>query len=304
MRVGCVGEAMVELSLADGAAKVGFAGDVLNTAIYLRRELPAEHEVAFVSMIGSDVLSDRMAAFIEGEGLSTRDLQRHPARLPGLYAISTDAAGERSFLYWRDSSAARLMFCSDNGAGFAPLDGYDVVYLSAITLAILSSGVREALFAWIDGFRREGGRLAFDSNYRPGLWPGQAVARDAVARAWRRTDIGLPSVDDEMALFGDADEAAALARLRCYGIRTGALKRGASGPLPIPPTDAPLPDFPPAERVVDTTAAGDSFNGGFLASFLSGGSLADAMLAGHRCAARVVGFRGAIAPREAADGAG
>jgi 2-dehydro-3-deoxygluconokinase len=106
-----------------------------------------------------------------------------------------------------------------------------------------------------------------------------------------------------MALFGDADEAAVLARLRRYGIGTGALKRGASGPLPITPNDAPLPDFPPAERVVDTTAAGDSFNGGFLASFLAGGSLAEAMLAGHRCAARVVGFRGAIAPSEA-DAAG
>ena len=75
--------------------------------------------------------------------------------------------------------------------------------------------------------------MAFDSNYRPRLWPDAATARREIGAIWALTDIGLPSLDDEMALFGEADAAAVLARLAAAGVTRGALKRGAEGPLPL-----------------------------------------------------------------------
>ncbi|MCP4317256.1 MAG: sugar kinase [Hyphomicrobiales bacterium] len=300
LRIACVGEAMVELSLdGDGAtAQLGFAGDTLNTAIYLTREIPGAHDVSFVTCLGTDAFSDRMIAFIENEGVSAA-IMRNDQLVPGLYAISTDEEGERSFSYWRDNSAARTMFQTDGTPDFSALEGFDVVYLSAITLAILPLKIRQALFEWIAAFRQRGGVFAFDSNYRPRLWENVEAARDAVAAAWRQSDIGLPSVDDEMALFGDTDATAALERLAGYGIGTGALKRGADGPVPINAKDNPDIVYPVAQNVVDTTAAGDSFNGAFLSVYLSGKSLDEAMLAGHNRAARVIGIRGAIVPRQA-----
>jgi 2-dehydro-3-deoxygluconokinase len=298
MKIACIGEAMVEVALTgpDGAARVGFAGDVLNTAIYLRRALRQGHEVAFVSMIGRDSLSESMADFIAGEGLSTAHLARHPDRLPGLYTISTDAAGERSFAYWRDTSAARQMLSSEPDV-LAGLAGFDVVYLSAITLAILPAADRRRLFDWIDTFRSKGGRFAFDSNYRPRLWSSLAEARSTVEQAWRRCDIALPSVDDEMALFGDADAPAVLARLSGWGVRHGALKCGATGPLPLGLDWAEAPQFATCAKVVDTTAAGDSFNGGYLGAYLCGASPEAAALAGHAYALTVIQHRGAIVPQ-------
>ncbi|WP_419914066.1 sugar kinase [Hoeflea sp.] len=298
-RIACVGEAMVELSLdaAGETARIGYAGDTLNTAIYLARERPGAHEVAFVSRIGRDRFSDDMLAFIEAEGVSTGSLTRDDARLPGLYAISTDAAGERSFSYWRENSAARGLFQAADGVDFSILDEFDVVYLSAITLAVLPPAVRAGLLDWISGFRTRGGIFAFDSNYRPRLWESVDAARQTVSRAWLNCDVGLPSVDDEMALFGDGDAGAVLARLEACGIGTGALKRGADGPVPINGKVEGKTQYGAAERVVDTTAAGDSFNGAFLAEFLAGKSLGEAMLAGHNRAAQVIGIRGAIVPR-------
>ena len=181
LKIACVGEAMIELVLDnDGtAANVGYAGDTLNTAIYLRRQIATENEVAFVSCIGEDTFSDRMACFIESQGVSTRSLSRIRDRLPGLYSIATDQNGERSFYYWRENSAARLMFA---GGNFKALENCDVIYLSGISLAILPEDTREALFLWIESFRKAGGLFSFDSNYRPRLWKSPEAARNAVAR--------------------------------------------------------------------------------------------------------------------------
>jgi 2-dehydro-3-deoxygluconokinase len=294
-RVACVGECMVELSLPEGAApRVGFAGDTLNTAVYLKRSAPA-FEVAYVTALGTDPLSERMIAFFEGEGLATGLIERRTDRVPGLYAISTDARGERSFTYWRDQSAARTLFAPPATVEPEVLAGFDLVYLSGITLAILPDPARAALAGALAACRARGGLVAFDGNYRPRLWPGHAAARETMAEFWALADIGLPSVDDEAMLWGDADAAAVRARLVAAGVRRGAVKRGAEGPLPIG-WEGPLPEFPPAARVVDTTAAGDSFNGGYLAALLTGAEPPACLRAGHDLAAKVIGYPGAIVP--------
>ena len=136
--------------------------------------------------------------------LATGLVERRPDRVPGLYAISVDAAGERSFTYWRDASAARTLFQPPAEVTPDRLAGFALIYLSGITLAILAPEARAALARVA---RRPPGRaaalVAFDSNYRPRLWPDRDTARREIAALWAATDIGLPSLDDEMALFGD-----------------------------------------------------------------------------------------------------
>ncbi len=290
---------MVELSLPAGKdeARIGFAGDTLNTAIYLRRLLPQGFDVDFVTVLGEDAFSERMLAAIAAEGVGGGHIRRHCERLPGLYAISTDPSGERSFTYWRDNSAARTLFQDDDGDTFAALAGFDIIYYSAITLAILGPAQRAAFFSWVDSYRAAGGKVAFDSNYRPSLWEDVATARRTVEIAWRKCDVAFPSVDDEMELFGDIDSTAVLRRLRGYGVPYGALKRGGQGPLPINSVLSPPPTYRLEENVVDTTAAGDSFVSGFLSQYAQGADATASLLAGHECAARVIRYPGAIVPR-------
>lgn len=298
LRIACIGEAMVEISVKSipGTAQLGVAGDVLNTAIYLRRQLPPAHEVSFVSLLGTDRLSNDIVQFIANEGILTDSIGRIGERLPGAYAISTDAQGERQFLYWRENSAARLMFQQDSHRPFAALEDFDVIYFSAITLAILPDEVRLALLHWLEAYRVQGGKLVFDSNYRPKLWHSIEAAQTITQMAWQLCDIALPSVDDEMGLFGDSDASAVLARFKTYSQCKGALKCGANGPLAINQTVAPQA-YLPAENVVDTTAAGDGFNAGYLAGILIGEDAAQSMSRGHELSRRIVASRGAILPR-------
>jgi 2-dehydro-3-deoxygluconokinase len=298
MKVGCIGECMVELTLPrekGGETRVGFAGDTFNAAVYLKRSAPAI-EVAYVTAVGTDALSDGMVEAFAAEGIDTSLVERRPDRAPGLYAISVDAKGERSFTYWRDTAAARTLFLPPARVTPDRLAGFDLIYLSGITVAILTPEGRAALLDFLPGYRAHGGRVAFDSNYRPRLWPSPDVARRELSAFWRMTDIALPSIDDEMALWGDRDAATVLARLAGFGVREGALKRGDAGPLPIGPCPN-VPAFPKAARVVDTTAAGDSFNGAYLAALLGGADEAGRLAAGHAMASHVIGYPGAIVPR-------
>ncbi len=293
-KVICLGEAMIEVSLDQNTpaiAGIGHAGDTLNTAIYLKRQAPGLR-VAYATKLGADQLSDGMVAMMQAEGLETDLVLRSKTRLPGLYAISIDDDGERSFLYWRDASAARRMFAAP-GLSFAALGTADMLYFSAITLAILPPDHRQLLLDWLPGYRAAGGIVAFDSNYRPALWGDIAVARQMISTAWSQTDIALPGLDDEIALFGDQNQAAVIARLASQGVTTGALKRGALGPVALDGTTLPVT---PAPRVVDSTAAGDSFNAAYLAAHLAGHSQAECLRAGHSLACQVIAVRGAILP--------
>ncbi|WP_240453914.1 sugar kinase [Chachezhania antarctica] len=296
-RIACVGEVMIELIAGrDGAARLGVAGDTYNTAVYLARDLlGADVSVAYITALGTDPYSDRILSALTSHGIDAGHVERRPDKMPGLYAIDTDDEGERTFSYWRSDSAARSLFSAPCRIGLDTLDGFDMVYLSGITLAILPPAIRAALIAHVARFSEQGGTLAFDSNYRPRLWESVDTARQVSAELWGCTDIALPSIDDEMALFGDAGPDDVAPRLQAQGVRRGALKRGRQGPLGLPGTNS-TQRFEPVTKVIDSTAAGDSFNAGYLAAIARGLPEDQAMMRGHALASRVVGHQGAIIP--------
>jgi 2-dehydro-3-deoxygluconokinase len=285
-RIACIGEAMIELSMDGDQAHLAVAGDTLNTAIYLKRSWP-DVAVDYVTCLGQDMLSKRIVEFIAANDLGHANIQRIAHKSPGLYAINTTPDGERSFTYWRGDSAARQMF---SDADFRVLEQFDGLYLSGITLAILPQNIRLALLEWLYAAPVQ---VIFDSNYRAHLWEDRATAQKIIAAFWQRADIALPSIDDEMDLFGETETQ--IAQRFFTQAKSGALKRGARGPLSLgEPVDA---QYEPVTEVLDTTAAGDSFNGGYLGALLAGKGQAAALQAGHAMAARVVQFRGAIIPK-------
>ncbi|MFT7059715.1 MAG: 2-dehydro-3-deoxygluconokinase, partial [Pseudorhodobacter sp.] len=166
-----IGEAMVEMapSGADGNFKMGFAGDTLNTAWYMRRALPQAWQVDYLTALGTDGVSDNMVGFLKEAGIGTDHIARLSGRTVGLYLIELKD-GERSFAYWRGQSAARLL-AADAARLQAGLTGAGVILLTGITLAILESADRETLYAALANARAMGAQVVFDPNLRPKLWP-------------------------------------------------------------------------------------------------------------------------------------
>ena len=291
-RIIACGEAMLELSREGAGWRMGFGGDTLNTAIHLAR---AGHDVAYLTAIGSDALSAGLVPQWRAEGLNTSLVLVHPDRATGLYAITTDAAGERSFAYWRDSSAARAMFTlpAMAQAASAAADA-DLFLFSLISLAILPDAGRDALLDLAASVTAKGGRVAFDGNFRPRLWSSADEARHWRDRAIALTGIGLPTLEDEVMLGTENAEAVAV-HWQGLGCAECVVKLGAAGcRLADGTVIAPEAVLAP----VDTSGAGDAFNAGYLGARMNGAGPANAARAGHALAGWTIMRAGAIPPRD------
>ncbi|QKG25717.1 2-dehydro-3-deoxygluconokinase [Actinomadura verrucosospora] len=298
-RVALIGECMIELRhLAPDRLALGYAGDVFNTAAYLARSAaPGALDVQFVTITGDDPYSAEMRATWHAHGVGDRYARVRPGGRAGLYLIRTDEHGERTFQHYRSESPARDLFGPDQPASVdEAIAGHDLVYLSGITLSIMTEAARARLAEVLAETRRRGGLVAYDGNHRPSGWPSPGAASGAAAAVLAHTSIALPSLDDDRLVHGDASARACVDRLRDAGVPEIVVKLGAEGCV-IADRDAmeAVPAVPDV-HVVDTTSAGDAFNGAYLAARLAGEGRRAAAEAGARLAAEVIGAPGALLP--------
>ncbi|OSQ38030.1 sugar kinase [Thalassospira mesophila] len=319
-----IGECMIEISAASpntsaepssafGPAKLSYAGDTLNAAVYMARASKLivqqgkaaanassnernDGVISYVTALGTDPYSQAMISAWQNDGLDASLVRQIDGELPGLYAIQTDASGERSFSYWRQNAAARQLLKNGYEKTLGgKLAGYGMVYLSGISLAILTDEDRAKLFAMLATLRKNGTRVCFDSNHRPRLWADTQTATDAYAAMAPLCDILMPTFDDEAALFGDATPADCAKRWLDAGAGEVIVKNGALPSTYITQTGETGTVTPPRiERVIDTTSAGDSFNGSYLAARQQGIDIETAIAIAQKIAGCVIGARGAL----------
>jgi 2-dehydro-3-deoxygluconokinase len=295
----CFGECMLELSRSPLGTKswdMGVAGDSYNVAVYMQR---LGLDIGYMTALGADSFSNDVKAHWHEEGLSADWSLTHETRNPGLYAIRLDAHGERSFSYWRDQSAARAFFdCDGFEALWVKAREAQFLYLSGITLSLFNEEEQLRIRDLAQKIRSKGGRVAFDSNYRPKGWPDKAAAQLAIKSFAPHVDITLPTLEDDAALFDDANEQACAQRWHDWGVGEVAVKLGRKGAfVSCPDTQATISALSVA-NVRDTTGAGDSFNAAYLASRFTGHSPIASAEAGCQLAATVVQHAGAIIGKE------
>jgi len=299
-KVIAIGEVMAELARGnDGRFGMSCGGDTFNTAVYLAR---SGLDVSYATALGDDPYSDSMVAMAAAEGVKTDMMLRVPGRLPGLYIIETDGKGERRFRYWRGEAPARDLFeLPDWNRVAEGMMGAKLIYFSGVTLSLYSNIGLGRLLAVVEMARQQGAKVAFDGNFRPYGWKGDLPrTRTVFMEALKRVDYALPTFDDEAVLWGDPSPEATVERLQAFGIGEIVVKNGPNSALVAVSGKQEHVPVPEVVQAVDTTAAGDSFNAGYMAARLSGQNPADAASNGHQLAAEVIQHRGAIMPRKAA----
>jgi 2-dehydro-3-deoxygluconokinase len=182
----------------------------------------------------------------------------------GVYFVTHDADGHH-FLHYRAGSAAAMYAASDLPR--AAIAAARMLYVSGISQGISASAC-DAVFAAIEIARAHGVKVAYDTNYRSGLWP-PARAAAVIHSAMARADYAMPGREDVQTLTGLTDPDAMLDFYLRLGAKIVLLKMGAEG--------AYLATADRRERIeahpvapVDATGAGDTFCGSFLARILDG----------------------------------
>ncbi len=284
---------MVEMApTGDGTFAMGFAGDTLNTAWYARKCLPPNWTVGYYTAVGEDNVSDQMLSFLKGSDIDTSAIQKRDDRTVGLYIIQLKD-GERSFAYWRSQSAARCL-ASDRAHLERVLGRAGLIYFSGITLAILPDEDRTAFLDALRKARSNGARVAFDPNLRPRLWEDADTMRACVTEAAGLCDFVMPSFEDELAHFSDPAPDVSADRYLAAGAGMVVVKNGPEEVICATAGSRQTFQPKPVSGIVDTTAAGDSFNAAFLAEFLISGDVAKSVDAGAGLAGRVIRHRGAL----------
>jgi 2-dehydro-3-deoxygluconokinase len=302
--IAVIGECMIELSQKGTDLSRSFGGDTLNTAVYVARQVSKQAlNVHYVTALGTDNFSEEMLAAWQQEQIHTDLIQRMDNKLPGLYFIETDNTGERTFYYWRNDAAARFWLTSPAADEICQrLEKFDYLYLSGISLAILDSASRQRLLQLLRACRANGGKVIFDNNYRPRLWQSKQETQEAYRAMLACTDIAFLTLDDEDMLWGEKPLEQVIDRTQALGVSEIIIKRGADSCIVWEKDgfEAHQYDVPAVklqkDKVVETTAAGDSFSAGYLAVRLTGGSAHDASVRGHLTASTVIQYRGAIIP--------
>lgn len=289
---------MLELrQIKPGLMQQSFAGDTFNSAVYMKRSF-AELDVSFMTAVGKDAVSEQLIAACENESLDVKHLHAKSDRNPGVYMVQTDEHGERSFLYWRDMSAAKQVMQYVDEEAMAGLRELDLFFFSGISIAILPAEDRDRFWEMLAELKQAGVKVVFDPNYRARLWSSLEEAQVDTKMAMALSDIVLPGIEDCEALFGINSVDALIEFCKPFELEELVIKNGPNSVTVVTPEQIEEVAVTPVKNVVDTTSAGDSFNGTYLGARLTGASAEAAVNLASAAAGYVIQHPGAIVPSQ------
>lgn len=284
----CLGEPMLEFNQQpDGTYLPGHGGDVSNCAVAAARQGAS---AGMLTHLGDDAFGSSFMDLWAAVGVDATAVQRKGDAHTGIYFVTHGPKGH-DFSYFRAGSAASRMQPDDLPQ--EALKAAKILHVSGISQAI-SDSAADTVFAAIETVKAAGGKVSYDTNLRLKLWPLER-ARAVTHAAMARCDIALPGLEDAQALTGLEDpEAIADFYLR-LGANVVALTMGSNGTLVATPDDRQVIRGREV-KAVDATAAGDTFDGAFLARLTAGDTPFQAARYANAAAALSTQGYGAVAP--------
>ena len=262
-----IGECMVELSTNVGLTYAQnlhkyYGGDTITTAVAAAR---LGSKVGYITKVGNDLFRDFFLDSWQAENIDIGYVSLGGG-YNGLYFISKQETGERQAAFYRKKSAVTTLSIDDIPEHY--IERASIVYSTGITQS-LSESAKEAVKKAFCQAKNQSTTVAYDPNFRPRLWNAEE-AKEALKEIIDYIDIiMLNSVNDGEKLFGLSSPDKIMKFFWDQGISIVVVKMGANGCsvgyngeiIHIPAC---------VYKLVDTTGAGDAYNGGFLHGIAEG----------------------------------
>ena len=245
----------------DGNYMPGHGGDTSNCAIAAVRQ---GANVGYVTNLGADAFGNSFMKLWSDEGINTSCVKQVEDAHTGIYFVTHNEDGHH-FSYFRAGSASSRMQPED--LPIETIKKAKILHVSGISQAI-STSAADTVFSAIEVAQSAGLQVSYDTNLRLKLWPIER-ARAIIHAGMSQCDIALPGLDDARQLTGLKEPNAIVDFYLNLGASIVALTLGAEGTLVATPQERQQIR---GKRVnaVDATAAGDTFDGAFLARLVAG----------------------------------
>lgn len=257
-----LGEGLVELSSCESLTYCKtldkyYGGDTLTAAVSACREGSA---VGYVSKVGTDAFTEFLLDGWQTEGLDISTVKRVPG-INGIYFIANIEGDKKEVAYYRKKTAACKLSEEDIDEEY--IKSASVIYASGTTQS-LSLSAREAVVKAFKIAKENNILTAFDVNYDELLW-SREEAKEAFDEIEDLTDIlFLNTKNDSLAQW----KVESYDKLIKYFIDKGAVsvilkskeRKGYFVGFESAVTFTPY--F--SDEKIDSTGAGDAFNGAFL----------------------------------------
>ena len=270
---------------------INFGGDTYNSAVYFSRLTNDKTNTFYSTALGKDNFSKKMISRFKNENIKCDYIRTDGENPPGLYSIEINEKGERSFSYWRDQSPSKYIFLGSKGKKLVKdINNADVFYYTGISAGILDEKQRKDLI----NIGSSAIICGFDFNYRSQLHYNKKVSQLLFNEINNRVDIHFVSFDDArelfkiknpLEIFEIINEKKNLILIRYKNSIIFKNKQQEIKTVTVPHGE-----------VVDTTAAGDAFNGSFLAIMNNNKNVPveENILISHSVTREVIKHRGAI----------
>jgi len=236
--------------------------------------------VSWVSRLPDNPPGHKVADGLRALGIDTSHvIWTPPAERVGLFYAEPGAEPRAgTVVYDRAHSAASALSPADLPDSL--FDTHRHLHVSGITPA-LSASCAAAVTDAVARAKARGRTVSLDINYRAKLWSPEAAAA-VLAPLIPQMDVLFCARGDAERLFGLSGDAAARASgLRArFGVPVAVLTVGADGAIGCDANGCRAVPAVPVEAMVERIGSGDAFAGGFLAEYLSGASLEQALRMG------------------------
>ena len=293
-----LGECMIELngdisSLGNSNAlmEVNFGGDTYNSAVYFSRLTNKNTNTFYCTALSKDNFSKKMMERFKLEKLNCDLVRTDGKNPPGLYSIEINKKGERSFSYWRDQSPTKYIFLGSKGKRLLnDIKNSDIFYYSGISVGILDVNQKEQLIK----VGATANICGFDFNFRHQLHHDKKKSQVLFKKINNHVDINFVSYDDAKQLFNTRNPNQIFDVLNK---ENNLILLRYKNLIIFKKFDQEIKSIKvPHGEIVDTTAAGDAFNGSFLALLNNNKniSIEENILRSHKVTREVIKHKGAI----------
>ncbi len=262
-----IGECMIELSTNESLTYTNtfekyYGGDTLNTLVAASR---MGSKVGYITKVGNDSFQPYLLDAWQSENIDISYVKLVNC-YNGLYILSQQDDGEKNFVYYRKKSAATSLSTDDIAEEY--IESASIVYSSGITQS-LSTSAKGAVKKAFTLAKEKEVTVAYDPNYREKLWDVEE-AKEALEEVIEYVDIiMLSNIHDAEVMFDISSYDKIIKYFWDRGVTTVVVKMGESGSAIGYKGEIQL--IPAREvDIVDTTGAGDAFNGGFLHGIVNG----------------------------------